>query len=432
MTIPFPSFTRHDPKLAGEGNLDPLGLGQIADQLAVELVPGIRERMSRPRFLTAMTVGSIVLEDLEHDPAKSGVAPFFVWEWLVLESFVRCEARHPDLKSVPGIQMTRSAMREHGYLDAASYLKTPRIFGFHGVYKRLASRLGLVDAELRPMETSESLLNAWAKGQGYPNFEATAELRAEWRRMIFRGLNREAPSTKSLLTAATAEVVAKAFSPGRIPAAEKRVLRALLNGDGPQDLGAFSSLSELLASPNADELSERELHDSLAQRAPRWAKQVRAIQAYESFARTLQDAFDTIRHYSGARYEQGLALEELGASLEFQSQTRTLAVDYRRAEEALAKLTGSLGSVSTTFHERFESFATVSAAQLPELLLSHHEKIQAAKPPEGKRSWFDRLGNGRVFLRHPYRLDDDWEPQPGEYVHPYRSNAIASFLRDLQ
>lgn len=432
MTIPFPTFTRHDPKVAGEGNLDPLGLAQIADQLAVDLVPGIRERMSRPRFLTAITVGSVVLEDLEHDPARSGVAPFFVWEWLVLESFVRSEADHPDLRSVPGIQMTRSAWRNHGYLDAASYLKTPRIFGFHGVYKRLASRLGLVDAELRPLPTSKTLLDAWAKGLDYTDFEATTELRAEWRRMIVRALNRDTPSTKSLLTTATAEVIAKAFSPGRIPTAEKRVLRSLLNGDGPQDLGAFATLAGLLREPDADELSERDIHDRLAQREARWAGLVRAIQAYESFARTLQDAFDAIRHSAGARYEQGLTLDELGVSPEFQGQTRSLAVDYRRAEEALAKLAGALGSVSTTFHERFELFATVSTAQLPELLLTHHEKIQAAKPPEGKRSWFDRIDNARVFLRHPYRLDDDWAPRPGTYLHPYRRNAIASFLRDLR
>ena len=44
--------------------------------------------------------------------------------------------------------MARRAIDQHGYLDARSYLKTPRIFGFHGIYKRLAVHLGLVDVHL--------------------------------------------------------------------------------------------------------------------------------------------------------------------------------------------------------------------------------------------------------------------------------------------
>ncbi len=425
-------FSRYDPKVAGEGNLDPLGLGQIADRLAVELVPGIRERMSRPRFLTAMTVGAVVLEELEDDGATSGVAPFLVWEWLVLESFVRSEVDHPDLKSVSGIQMTRYAMRDHGYLDAASYLKTPGIFGFHGVYKRLAIRLGLLDGELRPGPTSQELLDVWAKTQGFGGFNETAELLNSWRRLIAKALNRESPSTKGLLTSISAAEIAQAFSPGRAPALERRKLRSLLAGEGLHELGAFRTLWDLLATQGSNELSEREIHTQLAKRAEKWAPLIRAVQAYETFARTLQDAFDSLRAEAGARYEVGLDPAEHGVGPTFGAQTRSLAVDYHRAEETLSGLHGALGSVFTTFHERFEPFATASTASLPELLLLHHERIQDAKPPEGKRSWFDRLGNGRVFLRHPYRLDDDWAPRPGEYLHPYRSNAIASFLRDLR
>ena len=68
MVAVFPFLTAYDPKGTSEGSLDPLGLYQIADQLAIQLVPAVRERMQRIRCLTAMAVGSLVIEDLESEP----------------------------------------------------------------------------------------------------------------------------------------------------------------------------------------------------------------------------------------------------------------------------------------------------------------------------------------------------------------------------
>ena len=133
--IPF--ITAYDPVAASEGTIDPLGLYQIADQLAVQLVPGVRERMQRVRFLTAITVGSRVLEGVSDDDARRDVAPFLVWEWLIVEALVRAAAGGGRLADgVPGSQVGKRAHQQFGYLDNRSYLKTPRIFGFHGVYKR--------------------------------------------------------------------------------------------------------------------------------------------------------------------------------------------------------------------------------------------------------------------------------------------------------
>ena len=85
----FPFLTTYDPPGSSEGSLDPLGLYQIADQLAMQLVPAVRERMLRIRFLTAMTVGSLVTEDLDGDPRHPDAAPYLVWEWLVVEALTR-------------------------------------------------------------------------------------------------------------------------------------------------------------------------------------------------------------------------------------------------------------------------------------------------------------------------------------------------------
>lgn len=135
--ISLPFLTSYDPAGASEGTLDPLGLYQIADQLAVQLVPAVRERMQRIRFLTAMAVGALVTEDLEDASHASSVPPYLAWEWLVVEALVRA-SNDPGMWGVPGTLVARRALDQHGYLDARSYLKTPRIFGFHGVYKRQA------------------------------------------------------------------------------------------------------------------------------------------------------------------------------------------------------------------------------------------------------------------------------------------------------
>ena len=45
----LPFLTSYDPPGTSEGTLDPLGLYQIADRLAVQLVPAVRERMQRIR-----------------------------------------------------------------------------------------------------------------------------------------------------------------------------------------------------------------------------------------------------------------------------------------------------------------------------------------------------------------------------------------------
>jgi hypothetical protein len=48
----FPRFSEYDPGAVGEGSLDPLGLGAVADRIADRLAPGVRARMSHPRFVT--------------------------------------------------------------------------------------------------------------------------------------------------------------------------------------------------------------------------------------------------------------------------------------------------------------------------------------------------------------------------------------------
>jgi hypothetical protein len=102
MSLSFPFLTAYDPPGSGEGTLDPLGLYQIADRLAIELVPVVRERMQRIRFLTAMTVGSMVILGIDDDQRLDDASPYLVWEWLVIEALVRTKPEDPSIWGAPG------------------------------------------------------------------------------------------------------------------------------------------------------------------------------------------------------------------------------------------------------------------------------------------------------------------------------------------
>src|SRR5258708_1831348 len=88
--LTLPALSEYDPGTTGEGSLDPMGLAAISDALANRLVPGLRARMQRFRFVTAMAVGALACEALADEIAVDGVStPSICFEWVVIESFVR-------------------------------------------------------------------------------------------------------------------------------------------------------------------------------------------------------------------------------------------------------------------------------------------------------------------------------------------------------
>ena len=143
LTLPF--VTAADPDRAGEGSLDPLGLARIAERLADELAPEVTARMSRARFVTAIAVGSHVLREPADWVGPDGTPAYLAFEWHVVEAFVRSRPE-TGTDAVPGIQKARARLREsRRHLHKNSYLQTPKVFGFHGVYKRLAKDLEIVE-----------------------------------------------------------------------------------------------------------------------------------------------------------------------------------------------------------------------------------------------------------------------------------------------
>lgn len=432
MTANFPFLTSYDPPGTSEGSLDPLGLYQIADQLAVQLVPAVRERMQRIRFLTAMAVGAIVTEDLEDDPRQRDASPYFVWEWMVVEALMRemGQDSNADVRGVPGSLVARRALSKHGYLDARSYLKTPRIFGFHGVYKRLATRLGIVDVHLARGPNTEGLVDAWARGLGLDGLQGAKPLLSRWSAAVRRSLREKPPRTPVWTKNEWAEL-ANAFAPVTTKIREKRYLRELLLVSDDRRLGALPAIWQLQPEFANSEMPEETLHDRLEKREKSLAPLLQAIRAYEAFARSLQDAFDLLIAEAAHLDAQGFSAPAIGSDADFKRSVKGLHNRFEVAHRALGEVTNTRVSLQHLFGERFAAFSDpIDPAVCAIALCAHHEAVQRAKSADGKRPWFDRISQDRIYIRHAYR--EERRPiQPGHYLHDYRGRPIRSFYFDL-
>ena len=268
MSVVLPSLTTFDPETSSEGTLDPLGLYLIADQLATKLVPAVRERMQRIRFLTAMAVGAIVTQEFESSSVEDGCAPWLVWEWLVVESLLRSPTIASELRGVPGTLVTKRALNSHKYLDEKSYLKTPRIFGFHGVYKRLAIHLGLVDVHMSPQSGAEELSLAWARDQGWASLKDVNQLLDVWRTGVRRSLEANPPRTHTYWNGDAWEQLAQSLKPDGAGKHERKVLRRLLLNTDHRALGALPDIWNLQEGLDDDSYCEETVVEELKIRNP--------------------------------------------------------------------------------------------------------------------------------------------------------------------
>jgi len=428
MPLAIPTMSTFDPQASSEGTLDPLGLYQIADQLATKLVPAVRERMQRIRFLTAMAIGALVTEGLDGDPDQPDCPPFLIWEWLVVESLIRTYGKEGNLRGVPGTQVTRNALADHGYLDLASYLKTPRIFGFHGVYKRLAIHLGLIDVHLGPRKECEALVDAWAKDLGYQGLRAARQLLDKWRDAVKRGLASNPCRTRPGWKSDDWTELAESLLPEGAKRREKSCLRNLLHANDEFALGALPTIWDLQNEFADEEYCEENLHTALKDRLPSSVILIEAIESYEDFCRSLEDAFDLIRFSAGNQDACGFEVVSIRDDTDFVHSIDNL---HQRYDSTRLRLSEVDGSIASLFDDRFSSFAEpLTAAEAARQLCEHHEAIQKRKSSDGKRAWFDRLGPERIYMRHSYRVP---KPviAPSSYVHDYRGKPIRNFHSDL-
>src|SRR4051812_5913001 len=227
LTLPF--VTEADPDTQQEGSLDPLGLARIADLLADEIAPQVTARMSRVRFLTAIAACSSVTEEPADILSADGIPAYLAFEWLVVEAMVR-KSPTSGTDAVPGIQKARRRLRTEwgSHLDAGSYLQTPKVFGFHGVYKRLARDLEIVDDALGLLPAGEKLLETWERGLGLEGF--TLKRRGTKGGKLARRLGDEvgkalaAGAVRLGYSSAMWRDIAAAFAPGDAPRSERQLV----------------------------------------------------------------------------------------------------------------------------------------------------------------------------------------------------------------
>ena len=422
----LPELSAYDPPGEGEGSLDPMGLAALSDRLADRLVPGVRARMLRIRFVTAIAVGAMVCETLADEVSADGIStPAICFEWLVIEGMVRRLSPQEIPPGVPGSQKARAVVNRKQRLSAATYLKGPSVFGFNGVYKPFAIDARVVSSELEPGPRCAELTRSWEAEQGFVGFTDAvpgtdgARLRTQLRDQV-----REALRAGRCVTDPGSWLfgrLAASLHPDQAWTGERRLLRSLITA------GEHETRAELAAhlAGIEGEVYEAELLDAVRPScSPALGSIVDAVVAYERFAALVDAAFRTLCAVSHSMGAQPLTPALVDGHEMIVRCAQELPDHYHRAAEQMTAI-----SAEGDLEERLGEFAIPRPPnELVELLLEHHERIQAAKPPHGKRPWFEPLRNGWV-VRGPYGTPE--QPQLGPwFVHPVRVAALLRFLED--
>ena len=440
-------MSAYDPPSDGEGRLDPLGLAPLSDRIADTYARPVRARMRRVRFLTVISLGALVVEALEGvEPKVPGDSAELAFERLVVEAI----ARNPDKDSpidtgVPGITKAHQAIIEKQRLDARGYLKSPRVFGFHGVYRPLALSLGLVDSRggllppgrvlVEALEQDLNLTGLLERTTNSPGNALLTWLIDETGNALRQGRNTFAPSNQAHLPALIAIA-----SPSGMGIRERREVSAVMRRPIPSlriaDDESFIEALELLAAVAWEPgTTEPEIAAQLLNSAPRGlAARLQAIVAYEDFARDMTWAFDTLRFLS-SKTQHGVPDEvALGLADGIAIPATRLASRYGSVLSTLetAASYGVDASMTAAFTDAFAVFGQHHSEQeLVDLLVQRHKFVQGNKPPAGKRSWFDPV-EAHVSVRPQYAVFDEPQLRTDTFLHPYRFIALCAFLEDLR
>lgn len=438
-----PMLSAYDPPETGEGSIDPFSLLTTYERLAERLHPWVTARMSRVRFVTAIAAGAHACAPFRDDIAADGVTPaWLVFEWHVAQALVM----RPELlaerepRRVPGRMKLTSLLQRGQALSQGTYLKTPTVFGYTGIFRRLALGLFITTDDLDLDDGGFELLRAWEADQGLEGFVSGesgrgAELRQAMRQAVADALAKGHVARPSRWE--HWDTLARSFDPAAVGPRESAVLRERLTRldmrPNPRDPEAVAMRRELV---EALERSGQSIDDMAAEAA--WLRSLHGsasaalrerlelIDAYERVATILEDAFGLVLHLGSAR------TSALGEQ-EFTSHARAqpLAAQLRPALTRLAELTAGTPwepDVRPVLHAY--SGAGGSAVELFRALLAHHEQVQKDKPPDGKRAWVERAGAG-VVVRPQYRRDAPPPDDTSRYVHVFRTPSISGFLRDL-
>lgn len=427
-----PLLSEADPKASVEGSIDPLGIYAIADSLAVRMIPGVRERQQHPRFLTSIAVSLSICSEFPADRiAADGVSePWQVFEWYLVEGLVRTTVERKQLRGLPGQSKAVESIKDGVPLSAKRYLKTPTVFGFHGVYRALARDIEVERAD-QLGGTGSDLVNAWEKEQGLDGFFGSQDgpgkvVRRRLIDAIRYGLDKgRVDREKGWLGWKFFSDHLGIYDAGK---QESRVIKqALLNPTS----GCRKEVLEILISEEGRRLwaegpSERRFHKLLRKFASAKLKDLLyAIDLYEEFSRFLQDAFDDVLHML-SKPQQRIKPNELANLPGVKRAAKKVPEIFFEVAKGLAPF-----GEAVRFQESYGSLAErVADSEWLEKLLEHHCRVQHLKPPAGKAPWFDRFDDGSCMIRTGY-IRETGGRNDDSYVHAYRTASLWSFSRDL-
>ena len=424
-----PLLTEMDNSDSPEGGIDPLGLFAIADALGEKLAPGVRERQGHPRFLTAIAVSLDLCSEFDDESiASDGVSePWQVFEWYVVEGLVRSGS---DYRGMPGGRKAEAAIRVGG-LSAKRYLKSPSVFGLHGVYRVLARALGL-DEAARLTEAGRELLLTWEREQGLEGFTRIGSGSGQTvREQIMEAVK---DGLKKGQTARSPSWSGWQFFGNHLGVRNARARECkFLAHKLRQDTAGFRGelIAGLLKGKSRAawerEGSERSFHAALRQgTGTELRRLLAAVASYEQFSRLCQDAFDDCL-FEMTRRRNKTSPRDLAA-------LKSVKVAAKRVSESFDALAESLVhfGLSNRVRDVFGSLADrTTVSGWAERLAEHHFRTQKGKPPEGKNPWFERFDDGSFVIRPLYRRDIP-ASRDGSYVHAYRTEPLWSFALDLK
>lgn len=436
MTLRAPFRSEFDPSEEGEGSIDPLGLQPGYERLADRLLPAVTVRMGRPRFVTALALGACVCScerwDGDTVAADEVTPPWLVHEWFVVEAFVRASEALHESSGIPGIQKVGNAVRNQRPVSASSYLKTATVFGFTGIFRRLARGIGIVTEDGRLDNGGYELLSAWGKDQGLDGIiDASSgpghDFRERLRRVVTQGLE------KGCTTHQPGEFwreLALRLDPSLPGPREAKVLldRILSRAGNAEMVGQISNALVLRGKVGRRDDEAPFLRKLVANASGDLKTLLTAIDTYEAFARTITNALDTLRYCASQNGGAPVSAEDLRSAGTGKSALDNLAPSIARvrAHSMLLEWLQALGLANVL--ERFD--AVRSHADLFDAVLDYHAQIQKNKPPYGKRPWFEQVRTGKVIVRAGYVLKDP-PPDGDAYVHEYRIPTFSRFLEDL-
>jgi len=430
----FPLLTEYDPETKAEGTLDPLGTYSIADKLAVRLVPGFRERMRRPRFLTAMAVGAVVCNEFDTDfIAKDEIsAPWQVYEWHVVQALVKRYRGKSDIIGLPGSDKASRAMNHDLKLNASRYLKTPSVFGFHGVYRTLATEVDVIYSE-NLGEGGDRLVRAWERDQKLSGFlsQESGEGR-QFRNNLFYAVKDGLAEgeVKRSWSWQFFSTIAERLVPSGIGNQEGKVLYELilLDNKGFREF-VIPALIEFYKNNSSNgDFSESVFFKELFQKSNGNLKQLlRSIIDYETFSRILTNAFEEILFFMSEVKKQ----TDFNDLLHLTSIQNAIGVIDNQYKKTLSSFTENQDQYA--FQHTFDIFEHIgSAHDFVEALIQHHKNIQKNKPPNGKMDWVVQTDTGKWLIKPNYIRNKKFVLSEDSFVHFYRSNSLKTFLQDLR